>query len=1362
MAQQVFTELIIDSDTSGADRFSAGMDKASASAQQGIDSAAGMTLAIAGVGAAFVGALVGLRSFFDYVGQQNKLLVDIEENARSAGMTMRDFQETLFAARSKGLTEKDFVSGLDKITTDLTAASSGVTEFGRLFEANGLKIKNANGELKTAKQALGDIMGLVQDASPEVARGVTKIVGISKDWIPFLRQATEELDRQKKAASDLGLVINDDVIAKAKEFDSQWKTAIATWDLQFKASLAGIMPLLVKMATLASTIIDGVGSVNSSVSRWLTPDEDKSKAQLNDQINQVAKLRDMMESLATTGGEFKKFQVANLAELVGLSGDATIKDVDALLTKLTALYDKTPTKLTVNAPGSTVLPANDNKDSVDRAINSLFKHTEAQKADAASVGLGARAHAELRAEAAMTAAVQANGGKITQEQANAFIWLKLAAGGAAEALAQAKINSQIDFSNKTKFLSSEDVAIAQQLSAKYGNDVPRALASTEAAQIRVISAQKLVGDGFRDIGESVVSAALKGGNAMAALMSGLDGLAAKMAKGGFNNAVDGLLTGNLAQAGLGAAQMAGSAIISAFTGDQKKQEELRKARAEWEKAGPAFSTFLKQMSGGVQGNLSQQIQEASAREADFEDKAWKARDTAAINAARAGLQKFSDTQKLLFQATFQATIDALNDGLGLDSPFMKAVNNVKTALNAQLAFIDDTDVAIGENIPGTMAKTRAASQSYLLSLLQQPQALSAVQTGMMQIRGAANALQGALVQLGLSSGDAAAKINEGVTKAIAGLKTQFEAGLTERLNSATGQGFLNDATKLIAQHQQDLLDAASMGSDPALVASLFRAEAQKIIDDAELTGDAFKGFIAKFSPLKDIVHEFTQSAVDDSKALRDAQNTAAKSIVEFVNGLYAGPNSTDSPTQRRAAAGTVYNAQLALAQANDPGAQARITQDAQNLLDAERAISASSEAFQLLKDNVAAQLLSLPAVQNTTDPATQVMRDVLTAVNISNQTLRLINIAAGGTIDAVNATKDAVGSTTVAVASSNSVGTLTNVILPAVNAGSASAIAANLQAYFAYLGGTQGATTDAVNSGNFIADAKIVPAVNAGNASAIGAVLQGYFNQIDPTGKLASVVFNTLNAANLADTITKQNDYQTNLFGGQNSATKAAVDSAKSAMDTNNALVTAGNNLVISSNNFLTGINTFTDRIIQAINSQGFMQAGNFQQMILNSAVLLNWMPKLVTPQYENAGGGGGGSSGSIPYTAHASGGVIPPYGLGLVSEHLNPTFLRAGAEPITVSPFAPQMPFNDNRPINVAAPVFRGGGGNSNAELIAEVKALRKELEQLRNENNGGNAQLSRAVLSGAVHVGEKVDRVAEVEENLLREEKFKKASGQ
>jgi hypothetical protein len=909
------------------------------------------------------------------------------------------------------------------------------------------------------------------------------------------------------------------------------------------------------------------------------------------------------------------------ARVGALGAAATVTD---LLTQKTLALEA------ANRNGANLTPAEiDNQIRLVReqanGVGAINAQIDALKVQAATQGMSAGAAAEYSAVQTRLNEGIRNGNPLNATQEAALRSVAAAFGAKTQAAAQDAMQARANFDLQTLFLSDTERQIAQIQLRLHGSDWKNYTDDALSNTIRLTAGIKEMKDVGLDFSKSFVQGLLQGKSGMQALTAAAEQLASKMA----DKALDSLLSGDFVKAGLQAVVAVGAYL---FAKDQKAEEELKKGKIAWEQAAPAFHKFMTEMGGGVSGNLAQTIQQAAATWADLEDKAWKARDVAAINAGRAALAKFSDNQKLLFQATFAATVQGLNDGLGLDSPFMKAVNNVKTALTAQLAFIDDTDVAIGENIPGTMAKARAASQSYLLSLLQQAPALSAVQTGMMQIHGSANALQGALVQLGMSSADAAVAISNGVSKAIASLKTQFEAGLTERLNTANGQSFLNDATKLIQQHQQDLLDATSLGTDPALVAQVFHAEAQKIVDDAGLVGDAFADFMKQVPSLAGVVVQATDDMSASAKKLQDGLNASAKSILDYVNGLYAGSNSTQSPQLRLAAAQTTFDAKYGLAQTGDPTALGSITQDFENLRLAAQANFASGAQYQQILSNGIAKLLSLPAVQQTTDPALQAMRDMLTAINIGN--------------DALHAAND----------------NTTNLVLPAVN---------------------------------------------AGNATNVANALKAYFDQIDPTGKLSSMVTNTLNAANnTASTVTNTGATATNTRD-----TKASID---------------------SSNSFLTAINTFTDRIIQALNSQGSMQSGNFSQLILNSAILLNWMPKLVTTGKENAGGDGGGTSNPVPYTPHEMGGWITGGAPGRDSVLLGSrTDIGMPGEFVVRQSIA-----NANRSwlpgFNTTGrlPLPSVHSANDNGDLLAEVRRLIDRvasLEQALEQGLEGHARAGR-----------------------------------
>jgi hypothetical protein len=107
-------------------------------------------------------------------------------------------------------------------------------------------------------------------------------------------------------------------------------------------------------------------------------------------------------------------------------------------------------------------------------------------------------------------------------------------------------------------------------------------------------------------------------------------------------------------------------------------------------------------------------------------------------------------------------------------------------------------------------------------------------------------------------------------------------------------------------------------------------------------------------------------------------------------------------------------------------------------------------------------------------------------------------------------------------------------------------------------------------------------------------------------------------------------------------------------------------------------------------------------------------------------------------FGVYAQGGTIPPFGLGLVSEHLNPTFMRAGPEPIHVFPGAPS---------------------NDNSALLAEVRALRAEVASFRKENGintmnaAGNVCVEVKATTGAVKA--QTDTLAAQERQSNRQRK-------
>jgi hypothetical protein len=140
-------------------------------------------------------------------------------------------------------------------------------------------------------------------------------------------------------------------------------------------------------------------------------------------------------------------------------------------------------------------------DQFDRATEAVQKHTTRTEADTKAVGLGAGALGELRAEAQLLTAAQQAGLPMTQAMRDKIQDLAQDAGDAATALEKAKVAAEMKFDRGSAFLTSEDLQIASRLKGIYGDDIPAALASSEAAAMRFNNSLRAMSD----LGQSINS-----------------------------------------------------------------------------------------------------------------------------------------------------------------------------------------------------------------------------------------------------------------------------------------------------------------------------------------------------------------------------------------------------------------------------------------------------------------------------------------------------------------------------------------------------------------------------------------------------------------------------------------------------------------------------------------------------------------------------------------------------------------------------------------------------------------------------------------------------------------------------------------
>jgi len=131
----------------------------------------------------------------------------------------------------------------------------------------------------------------------------------------------------------------------------------------------------------------------------------------------------------------------------------------------------------------------------------FIAQNSALRAQAATAGMALAPAEAYRKEQELLARAEAEGITLSDARRAKLHEEALAYGGLADAAARMKLQSDITFERKTLFMSEEDVAIATKLRDLYGNNIPAAMASTEAAQLRINSAAKA----FKDSGAEVTS-----------------------------------------------------------------------------------------------------------------------------------------------------------------------------------------------------------------------------------------------------------------------------------------------------------------------------------------------------------------------------------------------------------------------------------------------------------------------------------------------------------------------------------------------------------------------------------------------------------------------------------------------------------------------------------------------------------------------------------------------------------------------------------------------------------------------------------------------------------------------------------------
>lgn len=180
----------------------------------------------------------------------------IAKTARSVGLSSETLQEWRFAAGRAGVAVEQLDRGMVRFNRTLGQAQRGEQTYVDLFRDLGVELKNQRGEWRSTESVLNDVVDAMARVPSQAQAGAfaMELFGDrSGRMTRFLGQGAEEINRLRQRARELGVVLSNEVAARAEVAADE--LGDMSMVLQVAATSAGL-ELMPAMRMLANALTD--------------------------------------------------------------------------------------------------------------------------------------------------------------------------------------------------------------------------------------------------------------------------------------------------------------------------------------------------------------------------------------------------------------------------------------------------------------------------------------------------------------------------------------------------------------------------------------------------------------------------------------------------------------------------------------------------------------------------------------------------------------------------------------------------------------------------------------------------------------------------------------------------------------------------------------------------------------------------------------------------------------------------------------------------------------------------------------------------------------------------------------------------
>lgn len=142
--------------------------------------------------------------------------------AQSTGVTVEVLSELSYAAQLSDVSTEELAQSLNRLNRNISDTAAGTGEAQKAFQALGIDVKDAGGNLKNADVVMSEVAAKFADMQDGAGKSALAMMLFGKaggQLIPLLNAGADGLQNMRKEARDFGLTITRDAAGAAEEFN---------------------------------------------------------------------------------------------------------------------------------------------------------------------------------------------------------------------------------------------------------------------------------------------------------------------------------------------------------------------------------------------------------------------------------------------------------------------------------------------------------------------------------------------------------------------------------------------------------------------------------------------------------------------------------------------------------------------------------------------------------------------------------------------------------------------------------------------------------------------------------------------------------------------------------------------------------------------------------------------------------------------------------------------------------------------------------------------------------------------------------------------------------------------------------------